>query len=657
MLALHQRPRPGRPVLLVQHHRLDDVELPGLRAGGRAPRSCCSTATRATPTSARCGGWPNEAGRHLLRHVRAVPAGLPQGRLVPRDIADLSRLRGLGSTGAPLAARGLRLGLRGGRRHPAARSRCPAAPTCAPASSAASPLLPVYAGEIACRALGARVEAYDPTGHPVIGELGELVDHRADAVHAGRLLGRPRRQPLPRGLLRRLPRRVAARRLDHHYRPGYLRHHRPLRRHPQPGRRPPRYRRVLLGGRGPAGGRSTRSWCTWRTPQGGAGELLLFVVLADGTGRSTTRSAPGSPASCVRPCRPRHVPDEIHQVARGTPDAVGQETRGTREADPDRYPGRRRRGPGARWPTRSRCIAFEELAAAPRPLEASGRPARRPARASRRAGSRWAHSTTVRARTASGASSQSSGSGWPVDVDQHPRRPGRPAGPRPARRDWCRRPGRALVRARTRGEVVPVPAYLDRRSQGCRPAALVGTAGPAGQRRARTARRSAPSPPSAVHEGDGGRPGPASGEVGHRRARPTSSRAGRRRSASAGGSSTAATVARAEAEAVDEQVRRLRHPVVEGRPGQFGALAGGVVVVGEQRAGRIDLRQLSGRAVTTARGTCGSHGALTITSYSAGRRARSRTVATGTGRREASRCGHATSVAGVWRAVGRSSRR
>jgi acetoacetyl-CoA synthetase len=38
-----------------------------------------------------------------------------------------------------------------------------------------APLLPVYEGEIACRCLGARVEAYDPSGRPVIGELGELV--------------------------------------------------------------------------------------------------------------------------------------------------------------------------------------------------------------------------------------------------------------------------------------------------------------------------------------------------------------------------------------------------------------------------------------------------------------------------------------------------
>ena len=39
----------------------------------------------------------------------------------------------------------------------------------------AAPLLPVIEGVIACRCLGAKVEAYDPAGRPLIGELGELV--------------------------------------------------------------------------------------------------------------------------------------------------------------------------------------------------------------------------------------------------------------------------------------------------------------------------------------------------------------------------------------------------------------------------------------------------------------------------------------------------
>jgi acetoacetyl-CoA synthetase len=40
------------------------------------------------------------------------------------------------------------------------------------------PLLPVYAGEIQCRILGVRAEAYDPQGQPLIGRMGELVISR-----------------------------------------------------------------------------------------------------------------------------------------------------------------------------------------------------------------------------------------------------------------------------------------------------------------------------------------------------------------------------------------------------------------------------------------------------------------------------------------------
>ena len=38
-----------------------------------------------------------------------------------------------------------------------------------------SPLLPVYAGEIAGRCLGCKVEAYDENGKSVVGQRGELV--------------------------------------------------------------------------------------------------------------------------------------------------------------------------------------------------------------------------------------------------------------------------------------------------------------------------------------------------------------------------------------------------------------------------------------------------------------------------------------------------
>ena len=47
-----------------------------------------------------------------------------------------------------------------------------------PVVSAALPvrlLLPVYAGELQCRSLGAKVEAYDEQGRPLVDEVGELV--------------------------------------------------------------------------------------------------------------------------------------------------------------------------------------------------------------------------------------------------------------------------------------------------------------------------------------------------------------------------------------------------------------------------------------------------------------------------------------------------
>jgi acetoacetyl-CoA synthetase len=37
------------------------------------------------------------------------------------------------------------------------------------------PLLPVYAGELQCRALGVKAEAVDDEGQPVVGRQGELV--------------------------------------------------------------------------------------------------------------------------------------------------------------------------------------------------------------------------------------------------------------------------------------------------------------------------------------------------------------------------------------------------------------------------------------------------------------------------------------------------
>jgi acetoacetyl-CoA synthetase len=94
--------------------------------------------------------------------------------LVPKEIADLSQLRAVGSTGAPLPAEGFTWVYEAVGQNLQLQSVSGGTDVCT-GFVGASPLLPVHAGEIAARCLGAKVEAYDPAGHPVIGTVGELV--------------------------------------------------------------------------------------------------------------------------------------------------------------------------------------------------------------------------------------------------------------------------------------------------------------------------------------------------------------------------------------------------------------------------------------------------------------------------------------------------
>jgi acetoacetyl-CoA synthetase len=94
--------------------------------------------------------------------------------LIPREITDLSRLRGVGSTGAPLPAEGFRWVYEAVSATAHLGSLSGGTDVCSGFVGSA-PTVPVYAGEIACRCLGAAVEAYDDNGQPQIGTLGELV--------------------------------------------------------------------------------------------------------------------------------------------------------------------------------------------------------------------------------------------------------------------------------------------------------------------------------------------------------------------------------------------------------------------------------------------------------------------------------------------------
>jgi acetoacetyl-CoA synthetase len=89
-------------------------------------------------------------------------------------VPPLPKLRGVGSTGAPLTAEGFAWVYDEVGPGQQLQSLSGGTDVCT-GFVGGTPLLPVTEGVIACRALGAKVEAYDPAGHPVIGELGELV--------------------------------------------------------------------------------------------------------------------------------------------------------------------------------------------------------------------------------------------------------------------------------------------------------------------------------------------------------------------------------------------------------------------------------------------------------------------------------------------------
>jgi acetoacetyl-CoA synthetase len=94
--------------------------------------------------------------------------------LRPRDIADLSRLRGIGSTGAPLPVEGFTWVYDAVTTEAQLGSLSGGTDVCTGFIGTA-PTLPVTAGELAAPCLGAAVAAYDSSAKPVVDELGELV--------------------------------------------------------------------------------------------------------------------------------------------------------------------------------------------------------------------------------------------------------------------------------------------------------------------------------------------------------------------------------------------------------------------------------------------------------------------------------------------------
>jgi acetoacetyl-CoA synthetase len=101
-------------------------------------------------------------------------AGCMKSGIKPAAGRDLRKLQSLGSTGSPLAPEGFRWVYEQLGSDTWLFSTSGGTDLCT-AFVGGCPLLPVYEGELQCRALGAKVEAWDERGRALVDEVGELV--------------------------------------------------------------------------------------------------------------------------------------------------------------------------------------------------------------------------------------------------------------------------------------------------------------------------------------------------------------------------------------------------------------------------------------------------------------------------------------------------
>jgi acetoacetyl-CoA synthetase len=231
--------------------------------------------------------------------------------LAPGHDFDVSGLRGIGSTGAPLLPEAFEWVYEKVGRDLLLGSVSGGTDVCT-AFVGASPLVPVWSGEISCRCLGAKVESFDPEGRPVIGQLGELV----------------LTEPMPS-----MPVSFWSDPSGERYRASYFDRWPHVWRHGDWIEITPRGTCVITGRSdatlkrgGVRLGTSEFYGVVEAFPEvaeslvvhlsdagGGPGELLLFVALREGA--AFDDALRGRIARALREnLSPRHVPDEIHVV-------------------------------------------------------------------------------------------------------------------------------------------------------------------------------------------------------------------------------------------------------------------------------------------------------------------------------------------------------
>jgi acetoacetyl-CoA synthetase len=266
----------------------------------------------AHPDTSALWSLADQTGITCLGTSAGLIGGCEKAGLRPGREHDLSRLRAVGSTGSPLAPEGFRWVYEHVRADVWLFSTSGGTDVCT-AFVGGCPTLPVYEGELQCRALGCAVEAFDEAGESLVDEVGELV----------------LTQPMPSMPLF-LWGDFDGRRLRESYfsmYPGVWRHGDWIRITPRGGaviygRSDSTINRqgVRMGTaeiyRAAMGIAPVLDALVVDVPRAGApGELwmVLFVVLADG--RTLDDDLRAALARRIREdCSPRHVPNEIRQV-------------------------------------------------------------------------------------------------------------------------------------------------------------------------------------------------------------------------------------------------------------------------------------------------------------------------------------------------------
>jgi hypothetical protein len=205
--------------------------------------------------------------------------------VAPQSVGNLGALRAIGATGSPLALECYdwiwsRLPQVDGA--PIWLDPISGGTDFAGAFVAGMRTLPVTAGEMQCRCLGAAVEAWaSPTraARPLARRRGRRAClHQADAVDASASGATPAAAIAT--ATSTCTRGSGARRLDPHHAARRRDHLRPQRRDDQPARYPHGHRRAVPRGRG-----CWRKWSTaWSSTSNtlGASYMPLFVVLGEG---------------------------------------------------------------------------------------------------------------------------------------------------------------------------------------------------------------------------------------------------------------------------------------------------------------------------------------------------------------------------------------